>query len=141
MKITDLQPVSAELTIVHPITNEILTCDNGERVVIDVVGRDSPEFYSYQKQFYRKLRDKAAANNKQKIKDKELDDLIVDNLVCCVVGWDKKVNQFFASLDTKKGKGNYSQTLVRKVLTNTGLQWFRNQLDAFITNRTNFFTK
>lgn len=144
MKITDLQPSAAELTLKHPITNETLISDSGNAVVIDVVGRDSPQFYTYQKAFYRKLRDQAAAgtiNATDKLQDEEMDDLIVDNLVCCVVGWNSKVDEFFAPLDTKKGKGKYSKQLVHKVLTNKKLQWFRNQLDTFITERHNFFLK
>ena len=144
MKITDLQPIAAKFQVRHPLTGEPATTDAGNPVVINVVGRDSPEFYKHQKDFFKKMRDMHAESGlgvDEELPKEVLDELLVDNISSCVLGWDETVNDFFAPVDTAKGKGKYSNKLVRKVLGSPDLQFFRNQLDAYITDRTNFFSK
>lgn len=141
MKITDLTPSSAQFSIKHPVTMEPLATDAGDAVVINLVGRDSDEYYAYQKDFFRKVRELHAQSGlspDEELPKDIMDDLITDNLVCCIVGWDEKVNPFFAPLDDK-GEGEYSVELVKRIVTEPQLQWLRNQLDTFISERENFF--
>ena len=144
MKITDLQPISSSFTVRHPLTGEPATTDEGNPVVIEVVGRDSPEFYQHQKSFFKKMRDlhvESGLDVNEELPKELMEEILVENIASCVVGWDDSVNSFFAPVDTKKGGGKYSNKLVLKVLGNPNLQFFRNQLDSYITERTNFFSK
>ncbi len=144
MKITDLQPIAAQFQVRHPLTGEPATTDEGVPVIVDVVGRDSPEFYQHQKNFFRKMREMHAESGLEatdKLPKEVLEEMMVDNIATCVLGWDESVNPFFAPVDTAKGKGKYNTKLVRKVLRRKDLQYFRNQLDEYITDRSHFFSK
>ena len=144
MKLTDFIPHSSTVTFHDPRTQEVLLTDKGKKVVWNVVGRDSKEYVVYQREVFRKLRDmhlNSGVGAKKDLLSETVDELIIDNLACCVIGWDKSVDEFFAPFDTKKGKGKYSNKLVVKILKKPELNWFREELDEHIAERANFFPK
>jgi hypothetical protein len=144
MKITDLSPRSAQFVVKHPLTDEPAVTDDNKPVVIEVIGVDSPEFFDYQQSLHKKMRDAHVESGKLAATDispELMEELMVDSLVVCVLGWPEEANPFFAPLDTKRGKGKFSEKLVRKLISDPRTLWFRQQLELYINSRANFFAQ
>lgn len=142
MKITDLQPRTAKFTLLHPLTDKPATTDDGLPVVIEVIGVDSQEFFKHQQNIHRRMRDlhlAAGTTINAELSDEQMDQLMIESLSVCVLGWDAKLNPFFATIDTKKGGGKFSKKLVEKILADERMFWFRTQLEVYINTRSNFF--
>lgn len=142
MKITDLTPKPGKFVVKHPLTDEPVTTDDGAPVEIAVIGIDSPEFFAYQSGLHKRMRDAhiaAGATPTTDIDPALMEELMIDSLIVCVLGWDKSVDPFFAPMDTKSGKGKFSEKLVRKIISDPNQLWFRQQIEAYINSRANFF--
>ena len=137
MKLTDLKPQSSHLTLLHPITGKPLKTDSGKVVKLEVIGRDSQQFFAHQKNQIKNI-----SRGKDLTKDitaENLQKMVIEQLAVTIIGWSDDVNEFFASYDTKKGGGKYSHNLCVKLVGDGELGWLRDQLDAFLDERANFF--
>ena len=138
MQLTDLEPQSAQLYLVHPITKERITDDNDVEVYLEVVGRDSEQYLDSQKDFLKLIE----SRGKDALKDmstEEVQNKSKDQLAGHVVGWDKKFNPFFAGFDTRKGGGTYSKALIKKIVHSPKYGWLMHQIDDFVAEREHFF--
>lgn len=114
--IADLIAKESELELVHPVSGDKLG------VKLTVVGKDSKEFLKA-----------AEALAKQKAKDDvSFEDMLktsADFVAALVTGWSS--DEFFG--------GPFSREALIALLSNPAYAWLKEQLEAFVADRKNFF--
>lgn len=126
----DLQPVSdegADMHLEHPVTGERLFNDDGDAMVIRLIGRDSKRFRAKNAQIAN--RKMAKRNNRNSVE--ELDSDGAELLAACTLGW--------SGLALNGEPLPFSEQNALKLYTNPGYRWIREQVDTFIADRANFF--
>lgn len=118
---SEMLPVAAKLELKDPITLEPLG------VHVEMVGPESAEFRAIFKQLV-KLRGEMS---EEELKDPDLADKSENELLAaCTLGWDE------AYFEKK-----FSKEAMVEILNNPGAKWLKDQLNAFVVDRTNFFRK
>jgi hypothetical protein len=116
----------AALTLRHPVTDEDLTADDGTPMTITLLGSDSGKF----KRAFGDLR-KKAQGRKGAASDAEIERNTVNILVSVTTGWSGIVWE---------GKPlGFSEENAKMLFT--ARPWIRDQMDAFMADRSNFFGK
>jgi hypothetical protein len=119
----------ADMELLDPIENEVLTQDNGDAVTIKLLGTDS-KAYKNKNKSYQRARIAKMAKSRSKAVDYTVSDKdACDMLAACTVGWsgivvDKEVIEF-------------SEGAAQDLYMN--YDWIREQVDAFVGDRANFF--
>lgn len=120
--LADLAPVSAELKLKHPITDEELG------VSLTVIGTETVEF----KAAFKSIQKKRATLSKEEATDVEGVEAAANELLAaCVIGWSS--DEFF--------DGEFTKEKMLGILENPGFEWLTRQLNKFIDDRSNFFRK
>lgn len=121
----------AEMELVHPVTGETLTQDDKEKtpITIKVVGTDSKAYRNKNRDFQRKRIAKMTKSRTKTIDYTVSDEDACELLAECTVGWsgievDGKPLEF--------SKENANELYMK-------FNWIREQVDAFIGDRANFF--
>jgi hypothetical protein len=118
MKLSDLMPTSAQMELVHPTKGKL-------GVFLSIVGQDSKQYREVSKVL---MRDRLA--NKEKVID--VDKVEQDNatlIASCIVGWS----------DDEALGGPYTPQRATELMMMPELSWIREEVQAFITERSNFF--
>ena len=136
MRLLDLEPVTAKLYLVHPVTGTYIKDNNDEDVYWNVVGHDSDEYAQAQQDFLKFL--ETVGNDKKNLGNVDYKVESIAQLVALVKGWDSKFNDFHVGLD-KDGDGSYSKELVKTILSSPKHKWILGQVDEFVTEREHFF--
>lgn len=113
----------ADCHLEHPVTSEALYDADGKAVTVRVVGNDSREFKAALSRISAKL------NSKKKSTLEQAEARSVELIAACVKGW--------SGLYEGKEPIECTPENVTRVLTEQS--WIRDQLDAFIADRANFF--
>lgn len=121
----------AEMVIRHPKTDAPVTDEaTGEPVGITLLGQDSAEYRRIAKaQQNRRLERMQRTGNTGATAD-EIESNALELLVGCTKGW-RHVRLGEEELP-------FSAANARRLYTTPGLQWLREQVDAFIGSRANF---
>lgn len=115
----------ATLTLLHPITDEPLFNDNGEPMLIHLVGSESTIMND-------EIKIRARKKVNKKSKSNNIDEVIESStniLAVCTIGWQGICEN---GVDIVFSKENAISLYTR-------YPWVRQQVDAFICERANFF--
>ena len=127
--LADITPQTTKFYPKHPISLENLTTDDGEEIYLDVVGRDSDEYMQASQDFLKFLA--SLGDEADKLTSVEYKKQSSIQLSKLVTGWDKKFNPYMG--------GKFSTKLVEDILCNKN-RWMSDQIDVFVSERSNFFT-
>lgn len=133
-KLTERAESGSNVVIVDPYTSEPIKQDNGSAVVIRVLGKDSTAFRKKEHEIAARISNR---HIRRKGKDITADDLdIADRekselLAAVTVGW--------SGIDLGNGPVEFSQNAARELYNEHN--WIRDQVDVFVGDRANFFTK
>ena len=138
MDLLDLKPKQSQVTLHHPITKEIILTNSNLPVILNVVGQDSIQMQKARLDWAKFVMDKKIDGKSPSVE--EGFQMGIDTVCNCVTGWDENLNEFFKPLDDA-GTGTYSPELVRKILSDPSFGFIREEIDTYMGNRENFFTK
>jgi hypothetical protein len=111
---------TTEVELVHPITGEVLTNDDGSAMTITVYGPYSKEYKQVMHaQQNKRLAKAKRMNGKMDLNAEELEAGALDLLVKCTKGW---------KITLDEGLEKFSEAKVREVYTE--LPWVRDQVEA-----------
>lgn len=127
--LTDLEPKETQLFFKHPTTGEPILTDEGEEICWNVVGRDSDKYLNASQDFLKHL--ESLGDKADKITSVEYKNQTSIMLSKVVTGWDAKFNPYMG--------GKYNEKRVIEILTKRN-RWMSDQLDVFVSTRSNFFT-
>lgn len=133
-KLAERAEVGADVAIVDPYSNEPLKQDDGSAVVIRVLGKDSAAFRKKEHELTARSSNRYI---RRKGKDVTADDLDVaerdksELLAAITTGW--------SGIDLGNGPVEFSQNAARDLYNEH--TWIRDQVDIFVGDRANFFTK
>lgn len=122
INLTEAAEIGAYLELEHPVTGEKLDA------IIHLAGTDSAEYRKKQKEIQSKRIAKMARGKKSDLTTS--DDEECDLLASCTLGW--------RGIFNGKEEVKFSQAAAKKLYLET--YWIREQVDAFIGDRANFFT-
>jgi len=118
--------VGIKVNIVHPGTGELFRDDDGKKVTITILGRDSSEWQTASKKIGRKL----AARYKKTVPPEAVEESLKEVLSQCTVSWSKNVEWEKAPL--KCTKENALMLYKERV-------WIAEQLLERATDRAEYF--
>lgn len=127
LNMTDHANQSANLEILHPITNEFLLDKDNEKVTISLLGADSTAMRNAMS-----ARAKKQLNNKKPQQITTIDDaerMSAELLAEVIVGWNG-IEENDQYIECNKENAIY-------ILTK--YSWLRLQVDQFVSDRSNFF--
>lgn len=114
------------LELLHPVTGQPIEDEDGEKLRVELVGKDSKQYRKAQRTITeRRLKSRSKAN---RFDADALEQEAVDILVACTIGWEG-----FAEGGEEL---EFKPANVRKVYT-THL-WIKEQVDEFVDDRGNF---
>jgi len=122
----------AELELEHPVTGDVLMQegDDEKSIVINLAGIDSVAYRNKQRELQSKRIAKAARSRSRKGDFSVSDEDSCELLAACTMGWDGIVVD--GEVVKFSVKAAYTLYMERP--------WIREQVDAFIGDRANFFT-
>lgn len=123
LNLTEASEIGAELELEHPITGEKLDA------VIHLAGTDSAAYRGKQKEIQSKRIAKLARGKKADFSNS--DDEECELLASCTLGW--------SGIFNGKEEVKFSHAAAKKLYLES--YWIREQVDSFIGDRANFFTK
>lgn len=126
----DLQSAAEEgieVRLQHPATGEYLTDDNGDSLVITVLGKDSATWQSVAKRINTK---NANRYKDRKVPNTALESALYEILAECTVKWSKNVE--FAGEPLKCNKDNALMLYEKR-------NWIAEQLIEAAADRANYF--
>lgn len=97
-------------------------------IVLKVVGTDSDEFHGVVKRQMQEARGRETA-----LTVDEISRQTSEQLACCIVGW--------TGIEDVNGEVPYSPEKALEIMETTRLAFIREQVEGFVTKRTNFFRK
>lgn len=110
----------------HPVTGDVLQDDAGNTARIMVVGTDSHQYTK----ILRESTNRRLRQGSRRMPAEEIEAEQVDMLVSCTL--DVRGIDFEGEPVTVGG--------IRKIYENQQLRWIRDQVDAFISKRSNFIS-
>jgi hypothetical protein len=122
INLTKLAEDGADLTLEHPVTGEPLD------IIITLAGTDSSSYRMKQKEIQNKRMTKMARGKKADFTT--TDDEACDLLAGCTLGW--------VGIEDGGEELSFSTSNAKDLYTNH--LWIREQVDAFIGDRANFFS-
>jgi hypothetical protein len=131
LDLSTLNPVDdgVALELSHPVTGEVLRDDQGVAISITLLGQDSEAYQRAENQAQnRRLRD-ASRGRRATLTAEQIKAEALEVLVACTVAWHGVVFEGVALECTA--------TNVRRLYTERA--WIREQVDAFVADRANFF--
>jgi hypothetical protein len=117
--LADLKPTSAKMELIHPV-------EGATGVFVELTGQDSMSFRTISKKL---MKQRLAQGSDAKI---DVDKLEKDNAelaASCIVGWDEEVF------------GEFSPEKAKEFMMDPELSWMREEIEAFVKTRTNFFRR
>jgi hypothetical protein len=117
-----------KMEVTHPITGEPVCQDNGEPVTITLAGADSDRYKRIQRFNLNRRLQKSGKRGSVTLTAEELDAERLEIAVACTLGWDGVIFQ---------GQPAECNAVVARQLYSE-VTWLREQVDDFITDRTNF---
>ena len=128
LNLTEKADKGAELHLEHPVSGELLEHD-GKPMVIRLSGTDSAAYRKKQREHQNKRLAKMAKGRKADFSIN--DDEACELLAACTLGWSNII---------KDGEElDFSEDAAFDLYKE--FPWMREQVDAFIGDRSNFFTK
>ena len=114
---------TTKVKLVHPVTGEVLSCDDGTEMFIEVYGSDSKKYRKIQADI---ARDRSGKKN-QKLSPEQIDELVTDQLASCIAAW---------NLEYNGEKPVYSKSTAVEILSE--VRWIREQVAEAINDRASF---
>jgi len=117
---------------VKTLEGQPLLARNGEGIAITVLGSDSNKYRALTRAQVRKRMEQMAGGKTPVMTEADMDETdrdVLDILVACTVGWKNVLN-------TAGEPIQFTEENVRKLYANYPV--IREQVEAFISNRTNF---
>lgn len=119
----------ADMLLEHPATGEPIE-ENGEPVIITLLGTDSKAWREKNREFQRKRIAAMTRNRKKTIDYTVSDEDACELLAACTKGW--------SGIDKDGEPLEFSTDAAYELYLDN--VWIREQVDAFIGDRANFFT-
>ena len=120
----------ADMILEHPATGDPLEQENGDPVVITLLGMDSKAYREKNRDFQRERIAKMARNRKKTIDYTMSDEDACELLAACTKGW--------SGIDADGKPLEFSKEAAYDLYMENN--WIREQADVFIGDRANFFT-
>lgn len=127
LNLTPSADAGAQMTVMHPVTDEPLLTTDGDEVTIQLVGSDSTVMRDEMKRRATKF-----LNKKQSRKRIDVDESIresAETLAACTTGW-------FGISENGALVPFTRENVVRIFMK---YDWLRQQVDNFVSERGNFF--
>lgn len=121
----------SDMELLNPIEDEVMVQENGAPVTIRLLGADSAEFRNKQREQSNKRITQMARSRKRTLDVSLSEEDECDLLAACTVGWSGII------VDDKEvefSKENAYDLYMR-------FPWIREQVNAYMGDRSNFFTK
>ncbi len=119
----------SRMIIVHPVTRQPLRDADGAEAYIDLFSGDSEQARRHQRAVQRR---RLAARGRGKITPEELEAEGVELLAAITAGWR------LVALDGDTLDVEFSVTNARELYAEPAMQWLRDQVDEFASDRGNF---
>lgn len=123
INLTEAAEIGAELDLEHPVTGEKLDA------VIHLAGTDSAAYRNKQKEIQSKRIAKLARGKKADLTTSDGEEC--ELLASCTLGW--------SGILSGEEEVKFSHAAAKKLYLEN--YWIREQVDSFIGDRANFFTK
>lgn len=120
MLLEDLLPKASTLELVHPVSQEKLG------IAFEVVGKDSKQFRTAWRATLKEMQGKKGAESD--LLGLEKSNLMI--LGACIIGWNEGATEAF---------GKYTPERAQEVISMDELSFIKDQVEAFISERANFF--
>ena len=114
---------TTKVKITNPVTGEVLVCDDGTEMFIEVYGADSKRYRKIQADISRERSNK----RNQKLSPEQIDELVTDQLASCVASW---------NIEYDGDKPVYSKDMAIEIFTE--VRWIREQVAEGINDRAGF---
>jgi hypothetical protein len=124
--------ITADVTLLHPITRQPLRDKDGNVAYVRVVSLDSPEVQAVQKQAINK---RLNARGRTKMTADELEAERAETLVAATKGW------YLVSMEGDKLDVPYSPALARNLYTDARFTWIREQVNEAVEDRATFLQR
>lgn len=121
----------ADMELMHPVDNEVMLQDNKSPITIKLVGTDSKAYRNKNRDFQRKRIAKMTKSRTKTIDYTVSDEDACELLAECTIGWSGIVVE---GKPLEFSKENAEILYMQ-------FNWIREQVDAFIGDRANFFPK
>lgn len=119
----------SRMVIVHPATRQPLRDGDGSEAYIDLFSGDSEQARRHQRAVQRR---RLAVRGRGKITPEELEAEGVELLAAITAGWR------LVALDGSALDVEFSVTNARELYAEPAMQWLRDQVDEFASDRGNF---
>lgn len=121
--------IGADLELLDPVDEPLLD-EKGNPVTIKLLGTDSKVWRTYNRDIQRKRMAKMVKRGRKSIDYTSSDEETCEMLATCTVGW--------SGVGNEDGDLEFSQEAAYELYLEQ--IWIREQVDAFIGDRANFFT-
>ncbi|MFO1126374.1 MAG: hypothetical protein U1E25_14595 [Methylocystis sp.] len=125
---TPAAEAGAEMKVLHPTSGAVLSQEDGQPIVITLVGEDSERFRRASRASLDRRLKRQSAGVSAPPSAEELENNAIETLVACTIGWSG------IALDGK----TLDCTPENARMIYKRLRWLREQVDAFINDRANF---
>lgn len=124
LKLSELADAGAKMIVTHPVTDEPLLDDDGEKMWIRLVGQDSKQF----RQASARIANREIKKRKTSRTVEKSEQNAIELLVACTIDWHIQVD------DDEPTK--FSTEMAEIVYEEHN--WLREQVDFFVGDRANF---
>lgn len=118
----------ATLVIEHPVTGEEI-----KGMTVTVCGMDSERYQEIKQRKVQETLDQKSSRKAKKLSAKELAEAGVRDLADLTIGW--------TGFEFGKDEYPFTPENAFKLFTNPQYKWLVEQIDAFVSDRANFFGK
>ncbi len=124
--------VPQRMNIIHPITRQVLTDNDGKSAYIDLYSADSLAAKKQNREISRRRLAMAGRSRAMKLTPEEIENDQIELLVAITADW------YLVSLDGEKIDIPFSASEARTLYGSEEAAWLREQVDDFAGDRANF---